>query len=398
MHDRTAQLSVEVIADVKARLVASDWRGALDRCKRSLASFPTHGFLLSSAHKAAVQLGELSEARQYIELALATSPGVAAYHLLSGRLHQKQNELDAALRCYERAAELAPEVASHRAMIGSVHYAEERYREALVHYQAALELDAAQAAWWNRLGRCATLACELPRAVEAYTRSLELKDDYVVRAALKEVRLRLEGGAAQTGEASSSYYDAIYVDSPKYAQHGSQSIYTSVWRRIVDLLAAAGTRRVLDLGCGPGQFAEFLREHAGGIDYTGIDFSEVAIEQARVRCPGYRFKVVSLQQADDVRGLDYDTAICTEVLEHVERDVALIESLPAGRYFVATVPNYDSYGHLRHFKSAGEVAGRYGHSLSDMAVIPVALSPTSTIWLFHGRTIAEAGRGAASRG
>jgi len=391
----SARLSAEVIADVRARLLVSDWAGAAALCRKSLVAFPSNAFLLSSAHKAAVQLGELVAAREFIERALEAAPEVAAYHSLSGRLYQKLADHDAALCAFQRAAALTPEVAAHQAAIGAVLYAQNRYREAIASYHAALQLDGSQVAWWNRLARSATLAGELSLAVEAYSRSLALKEDFAVLAALMEVQRQHAAGRAEAGEAAASYYDAIFRGSSKYAQHGSVSEYVGVWREITDSLIAAGTRKVLDLGCGPGQFAEYLRECPATIGYTGIDFSEVAIQQARVRCPDYRFEVVSLPNASAVQRFDFDAVICTEVLEHIDQDLSLIESIPAGVEVLATVPNFDSFGHLRYFRSAAQVVERYGHLIGNLQVTPIALSPTSTIWLLRGQKRSPDMRGAA---
>lgn len=392
-----AKLSADIIADVRASLLASDWTGVAALCRTSLVAFPSNPFLLSSAHKAAVQLGELTEAREFIERALIAAPGVAAYHSLSGRLYKKLADHDSALRGFQRAAALGPDVAAHHAASGAVLYAQNRYREAIESYQAALLLDGSQVAWWNRLARSATLACELSLAVDAYSSSLALKEDFAVLAALMEVQRQHAAGRAEAGEASASYYDAIFRASSKYAQHGSVSEYACVWRAMADLLISAGTRRALDLGCGPGQFAEYLHENIANLAYTGIDFSEVAIQQARVRCPDYRFEVVSLPNPRAVQQFDCDAVVCTEVLEHIDQDLLLLESIPTGVEVFGTVPNFDSFGHVRYFRSAAQVAQRYGHLFLGFQVTPIALSPTSTIWLFRGQKRSSDAREAGER-
>lgn len=390
-----AKLTADVIASVRASLLASDWKGVAELCRKSLVGFPSNPFLLSSAYKAALQLGELAEAREFIERAMAAAPEVAAYHSLSGRLYQKLADHVSALHAFQRAAALAPDVAGHQAAIGAVLYVQNRYREAIESYQAALRLDGSQVAWWNRLARSATLACELSLAVEAYSSSLALKEDFAILAALMEVQRQLAAGRAEAGEVSASYYDAIFRGSSKYAQRGSVSEYAGVWREIADLLIATGVPRVLDLGCGPGQFAEYLHEHISNLAYTGIDFSEVAIQQARVRCPDYRFEVVSLPNASAVQRFDFDTVVCTEVLEHIDQDLVLLESIPTGVNLLATVPSFDSFGHLRYFRSADQVAQRYGHLIGNLQVTAIAISPTSTIWLFRGQRLPPGARPAA---
>ncbi|MCM8612185.1 methyltransferase [Accumulibacter sp.] len=389
MAEMTSRPSPDVVADIKARLAASDWQGAAEVAEASLASFPSNPFLLSAAHKAAAQLGDLGKARDYIDRAVVAAPEVAAYHSLSGRLHQKAGDHEAALACYRRTATLAPEVASHHAAVGALLYTQQRYGEAIASYQAALRLDSSQAGWWNRLARSATLAGDLPLAVEAYASSLEVKEDYAVLAASMEVERQLAAGSNPAGEASAAYYNAIFAGSAKYARHGSLSEYVGVWREIVALLVGANCRRVLDLGCGPGQFAEFLRDQHTPIEYVGIDFSETAVENARARCPEYRFEVCTLPSEAAMTRLPCDAVVCTEVLEHIEQDREVLRSVPGEVLVIATVPNFDSFGHVRHFLTADEVSARYGDLLSDLQVVPVAISATSTIWLLSGRRTRE---------
>ncbi|MEM8875061.1 MAG: class I SAM-dependent methyltransferase [Planctomycetota bacterium] len=54
----------------------------------------------------------------------------------------------------------------------------------------------------------------------------------------------------------------------------------------------AGRRAVLDLGCGIGSNVPLLRSIEPGIDYTGIDFGDQAIADAKAKFPGERFEVM----------------------------------------------------------------------------------------------------------
>jgi trans-aconitate 2-methyltransferase len=59
-----------------------------------------------------------------------------------------------------------------------------------------------------------------------------------------------------------------------------------------DLLAEAPlaeARRVVDLGCGPGNSAELLARRFPAAELTGIDTSEAMLEEARARAPAARF-------------------------------------------------------------------------------------------------------------
>lgn len=49
----------------------------------------------------------------------------------------------------------------------------------------------------------------------------------------------------------------------------------------------SGVKTILDVGCGPGVYAEMLNEE--GYDVTGVDYAQAALEKARKRVPEARF-------------------------------------------------------------------------------------------------------------
>ena len=51
------------------------------------------------------------------------------------------------------------------------------------------------------------------------------------------------------------WYDEIYRQPHDYQAHYTQSRYYFLWSVIADRLIRSGVRRVLELGCGTGQFA-----------------------------------------------------------------------------------------------------------------------------------------------
>ena len=84
-------------------------------------------------------------------------------------------------------------------------------------------------------------------------------------------------------------------------------------------------------------------------------------------------------------GLQLDVIICLEVLEHIENDLDVIDSLPSGKNLMMTVPNYNSFGHLRIFKDEKEVKKRYERFFKTFSVEPIKLAGKNIIWLFSGR-------------
>jgi SAM-dependent methyltransferase len=120
--------------------------------------------------------------------------------------------------------------------------------------------------------------------------------------------------------------------------------------------------RLLDIGSGPGYLLADLSRRFPDGELRGIELSETAIERARARAPRAEFL-----QRDLVAPLDpperwlswADVAICSEVLEHVDRPRLLLENVrrllrPGGRLIV-TVPGgprsaFDRHiGHRRHY-------------------------------------------------
>jgi len=94
---------------------------------------------------------------------------------------------------------------------------------------------------------------------------------------------------------------------------GINVVYSSL-RRLID---PSRNRTVLDLGCGNGSLARKLTED--GFDVYGVDASVSGVERANKHQPGRFFVTdigeVSLPEA--LRGVDFDTVVSTEVIEHL---------------------------------------------------------------------------------
>lgn len=101
------------------------------------------------------------------------------------------------------------------------------------------------------------------------------------------------------------------------------------YRWVADAFGPALGRRVLDAGCGVGNFFSALTDR---VDLgVGIDLSPVNIADACKRFADHdniRFIQADLdEQAQALRDERFDTVVCLDVLEHIEDDATLLTRL-----------------------------------------------------------------------
>jgi 2-polyprenyl-3-methyl-5-hydroxy-6-metoxy-1,4-benzoquinol methylase len=181
-------------------------------------------------------------------------------------------------------------------------------------------------------------------------------------------------------EQSAEFYDGVYSGKLKtnstplaYRVSYKLSTYYTAWK--IAIGQTTKEQLIGDLGCGVGQFAAMCV--ANGRNYRlGIDFSEVAIQQAKELNPKIAkyFKVGNLLD-DGISKLvkELDAVFILEVLEHITNDKELLNSLPKGIQVVFSVPNYDSAGHVRHFKTYKDVEQRYYSCFKSLTYIDSAI-------------------------
>lgn len=163
-------------------------------------------------------------------------------------------------------------------------------------------------------------------------------------------------------------YDAIYSaggDANIYGIHYRHSGYYPLFKQVFRMLRGQMIRSVLEVGCGTGGFAHLLREKSPETRYRGFDFSPVAIERAIERTGQSNQFFVADARSPSSYLSDFDTIVCTEVLEHIEEDLDVVAQWPNGGFCVCSVPNFDADNHVRYFSSKEDVLQRYG-SLIDI--------------------------------
>lgn len=159
-------------------------------------------------------------------------------------------------------------------------------------------------------------------------------------------------------EAGPEFYDDSFEDFKFWRWHYSRSPWYYIWTVLGDRLVQMGDPAVLDVGCGPGQIAEMLKD-MGIRSYTGFDFSKKRIEWAQSNSPQFRFELADAYTTTLFDDVDYDAVVCTEFLEHVEGDLDVLQRIRPGTRFLGTVPDFGGGSHVRFFQSSEEVEERY---------------------------------------
>lgn len=151
----------------------------------------------------------------------------------------------------------------------------------------------------------------------------------------------------------------------RYAAVASQNPAQQMRHRIIVRLLQAGAApnaRVFDIGSGQGDLMVNLHRQMPRAELLGFELSASGVEISRHKVPAGKFFVADLFQppaeVQPFTGWATD-AVCSEVLEHVDSPVALLQAsrayLAAGARLVVTVPGgpmsaFDRHiGHRQHF-------------------------------------------------
>ncbi|MFT6827464.1 MAG: 2-polyprenyl-3-methyl-5-hydroxy-6-metoxy-1,4-benzoquinol methylase [Bacteroidia bacterium] len=168
----------------------------------------------------------------------------------------------------------------------------------------------------------------------------------------------------------SSYYDEAFRNRNIFNVSYKDSPYWVHWTQVIQFLGHKNTSAsILDVGCGPGQLAEYLFD-LGFQNYTGFDFSEEAIKRARSLGYNYTFFTADALARSSYES-DYDVAICLEVFEHLNEDKKIINFFQQGKKVIFSVPNFWDPSHVRRFVSMRQIKSRYYKLLDIQQIVKV---------------------------
>lgn len=149
-------------------------------------------------------------------------------------------------------------------------------------------------------------------------------------------RAREQNAHEQEQRETARYYDEYWSGTTGWSPPPGLDEDLRAW---IDPLMIRG-RKALDVGCGDG--ARYgARVRASGVEFHGVDISEVAVASARER--GIDARIASLADPLPYANASFDVVICLEVLEHlvnpaiVTREIARV--LKHGGFALLSVPN-----------------------------------------------------------
>lgn len=177
-------------------------------------------------------------------------------------------------------------------------------------------------------------------------------------------------------ELQSQYYDAFYAgEDAAYREHYTRSIYYPLFKLVLRELRRIEPARVLEVGSGSGMLAHMIFDKLPWLQYRGFDFSRIGVERAIRRTGRPDAFHVADARSLDAYAAEYDAVICTEVLEHIADDLAVIGNWRAGAACICSVPNFLYQDqHVRAFRHEAEVIARYG-GLIDISRIRRVAKP-----------------------
>jgi 2-polyprenyl-6-hydroxyphenyl methylase/3-demethylubiquinone-9 3-methyltransferase len=155
---------------------------------------------------------------------------------------------------------------------------------------------------------------------------------------------------------SREYHEALWQSVPE----GFEPPDFAVRRRFLLARVAAG-QRVLDVGCGEGQFTAELA--SAGAQAVGIDVAEEPLRRARTRHPQLDLRLVPAEGAWALEDASFDVVWAGEVIEHVADTAAWLSEvrrvLRSGGSLVLSTPAHGPLALMRMALSGRAFAGHF---------------------------------------
>lgn len=129
-------------------------------------------------------------------------------------------------------------------------------------------------------------------------------------------------------------------DTVKKINESRVELFTEVLSKIEHELIDG---KMIDVGCGTGEFLSIVKRNTNLTDLYGIDFSEEAINYCKKNIEGVNFNVCNIYKLNQSINQEFENVICMEVLEHLQHYDEILTNLfkivsNNGRLII-TIPN-----------------------------------------------------------
>ncbi|MEQ8925910.1 MAG: class I SAM-dependent methyltransferase [Fulvivirga sp.] len=170
-------------------------------------------------------------------------------------------------------------------------------------------------------------------------------------------------------EMQPEYYDNYFEEGHGFDLHYKDGYYWVHWTQVIKFLGRNLDKKILEVGCGTGQLAEYLYDE-GYRNYNGFDFSTKGVELSKKRVPAYNFYVGDATDQKNFN-VEYDTAICLEILEHVVDDIKIIKNIQVGKEVIFSVPDFPAPSHVRRFLREYDLKKRYFRYIDIKSIVKI---------------------------
>ena len=137
---------------------------------------------------------------------------------------------------------------------------------------------------------------------------------------------------------------------------------------------------ILEIGCGNGTFASMIYHSKYNCSYTGFDFSEYAISEAKKKCPEFSFLCDNIYTTKLYTENNYDVVVTLEVLEHLKDDTSFLKEIKPGTLIIASLPKFDAKNHVRYFSNEKQIVHRYKNYIVFNKILNL-----NKMFLFYGK-------------
>lgn len=169
-------------------------------------------------------------------------------------------------------------------------------------------------------------------------------------------------------EKSPEYYNELYKSSEKYRLTYKDSRHYVVMTQAMRFVKQFASPKILEIGCGTGQFAHYLYDE-GFKDYQGVDFSPEAVELAK-KTVKQCFSVADCRNGG-ILGGDHDLVIALELLEHIRDDLSVINNIREGTDIIFSLPTFADLAHIRKFRKQRDIEKRYSRNIDIKKIVRI---------------------------